>query len=512
MLQPVDIQPVFYSVCLFPYDSADHFRGPLTQLRRDLFETGKQARVSGKDITSGQVTRYKGSIDKKHIKWVRKNGRIILEEAFPVAGGSTLLCRNQEGQLIARILYQENEWCRSSYFRPGDERAMVILEPDLGQHAIIRYDLIPENGKYRQSLLVACRISPGTACQSAVNAEAGEPTVVACTSLGDFCYCSEEERDLRLALAQDLEKRSELNSISFFCAPSFPLQKSTGVHKNSIFADKVSDDSGNRKVPKNYIPAGQSTRYRVAIKRSGEQVRTDHERLTKPSSNTEESGEDGLSYNQAPAKQIKTSQENCFYFGRLSKNERTGMGRTEQSNGSTAYEGYYQHDRRNGWGVCYYRSGEPCYVGSWKENQRDGWGATFRDTDHALHVGSWHNGIPDPVSSLFDKDGNLRFAGRLENGQKEGFGISYRKEDGSLLVGKWKNDQLTGEGSEFDPEGNLLYVGMWKDGKRDGRGTEFDSQGNVLFVGEWRDNQYYDGIHYSRCLPEEDAVEEFKKI
>ena len=504
MLQPADIQPVFYSVCLFPYDPVDRFRGPLTQLRRDLLDTGKHSRVSGEDICSGQITRYKGSIDKKHIKWLRKSGHIVLEETFPVTGGSTLLCRNEEGQLISRVLYQENEWSRSSYFRPGDDRAIVILEPDLGQHAIIRYDLIPESGKYRQNLLVACRISPGTACQSAVNAEAGEPNVVACTNLGDFCYCSEEERDLRIALAKDLEERSALNSISFFCSPPSlshetpaPAQTRSRQIPTSTFIPKYNREAA---------ASGQPVRYRVAIKRAGEQVRTD-ERLTKSSSHSEEGGEDGPLSGQTAAKQINDPEGNCLYFGGLSRGQRTGMGRTEQQNGSTAYEGYYQHDRRNGWGVCYYRSGEPCYVGNWKEDRRDGWGATFRDSDHALHVGSWHDGIPDPVSSLFDKDGNLRFAGRIENGQKEGFGISYRTEDGSLLVGKWKNDQLTGEGSQFDPQGNLLYVGMWKDGKRDGRGTEFDAQGNVLFIGEWRDNQYYDGIHYSRCLPEKDSTD-----
>lgn len=520
-------QPVFYSICLSPYDGAEQFQGPLAQMRRRFFETGHSAHTAGEEAMGGRLSRYKGKIHGKRLKWCKKVDKITMEETLPVAGGSALLLRNSEGRLVSRVLYRENLWEKSTYFRPGDDRPMVILEPVLNQNQILRLDLLPETGQYRRQYLLPCPYAPGTAHQSAVNAQAGEPTLIASTSLGDFCYCSQEEQALRLRLEQEAGRLEDLSPFiseepaapmqpeeepaitekeeptpTEEPAPPAPVEEETApptAQEEPIPPDSYAADHEVYHVDVEPQPA--PTRYRVAVKRARGPVLADHERLSRSAQPPQEENAPPLEGKPAAKRIIISAEESCLYFGELLDGMRTGHGRTELENGTTAYEGDYENDLRDGWGVCYYRSGEPCYIGGWKENHRDGLGATFQEGEHALHVGLWKNGVPGKMGSLFDKDGNLRFAGRMENGMRQGAGVSYRAEDGSLFVGKWKDNKPTGEGTEFDSQGNLVYTGMWKDGKRHGRGTEFDAQGNVLFTGEWREDRYYEGVRYSRLIP-----------
>lgn len=501
MQQLPGTQPVYYSVCLFPFDTAERFHGPLAQLLRTFFQTEKNARTSGEDTVSGQLSRYRGSVHKKRLKWVRKIGRFTVEETLPVEEGTALLFRTPEGQVAARVLFQENRWIKTSYFRPGSLRPFVILQPAQDGNYMIRLDWDGDNNCFRRTDLLACPYEPGTALQSAINARAGEPKVLASTDQGDFCYCVREEQTLRLHLAECPEECGSLSVLPAFLVKKQESSAPTEKKNPSIcFVQDGPDGSyaSNRELFQIdvEIPA---TRYLVAVRHANGVIQADGKRIGR-----QKPQEPPVEKPQTPAKRIIVSAEECCaYFGKLIDGMRSGHGRTAQENGVTAYEGKYSHDRRDGWGVCYYRSGEPCYAGGWKDDRRDGLGATFREEDHALHVGVWQNGVPGKIGSLFDKNGNLRFAGRIENGQKEGLGISYRAKDGSLFVGKWKNNQPTGEGAEFDAQGNLVYTGMWKDGKRHGRGTEFDTQGNVVFTGEWREDRYYDGMYYSRLKPQD---------
>lgn len=152
--------------------------------------------------------------------------------------------------------------------------------------------------------------------------------------------------------------------------------------------------------------------------------------------------------NPGAVKQIVVSAgESYLYFGQLQDGQRTGRGRTQMQNGSTAYEGQYKEDRRDGFGVYYYKSGKLCYAGNWKQNMR------------------------------------------------EGAGVAFSSRDGSLFAGKWKDNVPTGLGAAFDPEGNLVYTGEWKDGKRHGHGTEY-KDGKILFTGEWEAGRPVKGFRH----------------
>ena len=118
-------------------------------------------------MAGGQLCRYRGGIHRKRLRWVCRGGGLVREEALPVSGGSALLLRDARGFLYCRVLYRENQWERSSYFRPGDSRPAVILEPVAGENRILRTDLCPETGKYRRQELLFYHDTPKSALELA---------------------------------------------------------------------------------------------------------------------------------------------------------------------------------------------------------------------------------------------------------------------------------------------------------------------------------------------------------
>ena len=68
----------------------------------------------------------------------------------------------------------------------------------------IFWSMIKRAANMRNRNCMLCPTSSGTAVQSMVNHELGEPDICAATSEGDFYYCSEAERNRRFNLAQSI--------------------------------------------------------------------------------------------------------------------------------------------------------------------------------------------------------------------------------------------------------------------------------------------------------------------
>ncbi|MBD9120696.1 MAG: hypothetical protein EGQ04_01155 [Ruminococcaceae bacterium] len=78
---------------------------------------------------------------------------------------------------------------------------------------------------------------------------------------------------------------------------------------------------------------------------------------------------------------INSGNEKYCYYGDINDDcMRDGYGRTEMSNGKTAYEGNYKNNKRNGFGSFYYKNGGLCYTGEWKDNKRNGFGVGVRSS------------------------------------------------------------------------------------------------------------------------------------
>ncbi len=137
---------------------------------------------------------------------------------------------------------------------------------------------------------------------------------------------------------------------------------------------------------------------------------------------------------------INSGGERYLYFGQLNANlEREGYGRTEMSNGRTAYEGNYKSNKRDGFGSFYYKDGGLCYVGEWKENRREGFGVGIRSSDGSYHAGNWSDNKPEGIGVRFDKYGKFSCATNYKDGREDGLCVQFN-DDGSISVFKWVND------------------------------------------------------------------------
>lgn len=137
---------------------------------------------------------------------------------------------------------------------------------------------------------------------------------------------------------------------------------------------------------------------------------------------------------------INSGNEKYCYYGDINDDcMRDGYGRTEMSNGKTAYEGNYKNNKRNGFGSFYYKNGGLCYTGEWKDNKRNGFGVGVRSSDGSFHAGTWSNNKPEGVGARFDKYGKLSYIANFKKGKESGLCVEYR-EDGGITIFKWVND------------------------------------------------------------------------
>lgn len=137
---------------------------------------------------------------------------------------------------------------------------------------------------------------------------------------------------------------------------------------------------------------------------------------------------------------INSGNKKYCYYGDINDDcMRDGYGRTEMSNGKTAYEGNYKNNKRNGFGSFYYKNGGLCYTGEWKDNKRNGFGVGVRSSDGSFHAGTWSNNKPEGVGARFDKYGKLSYIANFKNGKESGLCVEYR-EDGGITIFKWVND------------------------------------------------------------------------
>ncbi|HIW14277.1 MAG TPA: hypothetical protein H9691_02405 [Firmicutes bacterium] len=522
--------PFYYTVRLAPRDPAEMLHGALYDLRRAYYESGKRGRVSSHSAYNGFPCHTQGFLSRHNFKWQRRVGHQLREEAFRFEKGHALLIRNEQGALMGRIVYgPDQQWLRSAYVIPGQAEPQVILQPGPEPGTLLMLTRTG-SGSFQKKTLYPAPFAPGTLVQSRINAQYGEPDVTASTSQGDFCYTSREESEKRAQLLRQItsgtvpampkwqgespapasfhasmptnEKAYQDTSFLFDDEPAAPSQKEPVSEEKTIDEEKAAgtlppasaESEGKEETPSDPAPEpGDSVPEPRMAEGTNETPATPEEIVT-----PQESASPAVTTPPSRCRVTVSARDSYLYFGEMLEGLRHGRGRTQQSNGYTAYEGTYKNGQRDGWGAYYYRSGEPCYVGSFRENKRDGIGVTFQEKEHWIHVGSWQKDAPEGVSSLFDKKGNLLYAGMIENGKKQGAGAVLKGPDGRMFVGKWKDNEPTGEGSAFDREGNLLYTGSWKNGLREGEGTSFDKKGRVVFTGLWHNDRYDTGLHLRR--------------
>mgnify|MGYP000871424842 CR=1 FL=1 len=401
----------YYTVSLHPFTPEGNADSLLNTVRREFFEGRKAVKGNTRAVENGREVRTRYRLANGCFHWKKTCSGAILEEAFPVAGGGyRLLTHGAEGELTSVSVYDARQhWLKTIYYDGGPEHPTAVLE-----RAESGLELQTAEGN---TGLLPCLWKPGSAEQSFINAQTGEPGVTASTDAGEFCFCPAE----KCALRREAQKKSQDTpdclapgwpesaeaALDFHPIPNAPISacQSNRDRGEEAAQDPARDYAANHEIYSVETHAAHPAKYAVAAKGLSGPVRGGLKRR-------EEHREE-----QEPSKRIVISSgESYLYFGRLIDGMRQGQGRTQMSGGHTAYEGNYCDDQRDGFGVYYCKSGRLSYAGGWKKNLRDGLGVAF-------------------------------------------------SHDGFIFVGNWKAGVANGVGTEFDLSGNPVRTGLWRDGK-----------------------------------------------
>lgn len=486
--------PVFYTVCLSPFDSIRRLQDPLANARKEFFENGKKRiRVQCQDNDCGLKNRCRGTLCANSFQWQKKLEGKITEESSVHGKNHLLLIRSSTGRLISRITYSNQKWVRTAYFDISNEhQPIIVLQPAESEHGIIRLDYQKDSGKYRPSFLYPCPIEMQSARQSVINFHAGEPKLIASTSLGFFCYCSKAEQTMRAQLSKQVDG-GELSLIPSWNLPSINLTDEnekklpaspekpeppndlfrlfTPVMSNASAAGVLSETKNTKKehpLPASEPDKSEHSKNQLVPSAPQGSSPCDHTVSPKPSNpepypiNREVSAPGAPSQTPHPARYCVAAKK---------------------SRGPIRIDHDHIVIRENTNQIVV--SAEESYLdfGSLLKNLQD-----EQSSKSEITVTAFKDGRPSQKSVEPFSCENQLF--------KSGFGIACRSKNGTLFVGKWHNNEPSGEGSAFDLKGNLIYTGMWKNGLREGHGTEFDSNGRVVFTGEWQNDSYFNGLLY----------------
>ena len=505
-----------YGVCFTRRDSRELLEGELAQAREKFFSGGRKAlRVGKSQVVRDFAGKLRGKLSRRGFYWKKTAGKVALEEAFQQRGGYLLLTRDFRGIIISRVFLDKSLlWTKSEYYEPWDaQNPRVLFKPVDADDRIERFDWDAPRKRYRSTMLFPVPYLEGTARQSLVNAQLGEPELLVSTGEGLFCYCPQQEAQARKKALDDLKDGTVVMLPAWEVKEGAIAGEEPEVTFTSLEAYATIEAPAETPAAEGPVeaPASQTEEAAPEEAAPAPQAGEKAPEAAPAEPPLPEDPEDrailrAARQTAAPAETAPPAPS-ASYQGELRQGVPWGRGRTQRAGGLTEYEGQFKDGKREGFGAAYYKDGDLSYAGSWKEGKKEGLGVSFRDGDHALHVANWKEGKPQDVVALYDKEGNLRYGGRIEEGKKQGAGVSLCAQDGTVFVGQWKNGEPTGLGAAFDRDGCLLYNGGWKDGKRHGHGTEFDPSGAIVFDGQWKDGKYYNGILYQkleRQQPEEE--------
>lgn len=202
---------VFYSVIYRKYDSPSELHGKLYNARYAYLVEDAYGRRVIDDVCDGIETRWAYNISKKGLKWKKTKGGKVVQRSIPETTGYGVVTIGTDGSIISNTVFDDkHQWVHNYYYIDDDMlNPYIIIEPIEQENALnfLVYD--QDYRKYTKRKLYACPIEPGSAVQSIVNNELGEPEVCAATSQGDFCYCSRTERNRRLSLAKSVRMEED---------------------------------------------------------------------------------------------------------------------------------------------------------------------------------------------------------------------------------------------------------------------------------------------------------------
>lgn len=259
-----------YCVCFTERDGTDILSDEFAQMRKDFFENGqKPVKLNLKDdIISGFNAKLKGKLRTNKLLWKRTAGKMVTEESFPYNGGFAVIKRDYFGVVNGKIYFDKNHlWIKSEYFSTSNQStAQVIFKPTAALNSVERFDYVPQRQVYESTVLYPAPYMPGTAEQSIINANYGEPRLIVSIKDGLFCYCEKEEALNRKKALKDIKDgtivlmpawevkegrvQSEQNRAKAIKEPAAPSFESLNVPVKAAAAVKDSPSADTENIKK----------------------------------------------------------------------------------------------------------------------------------------------------------------------------------------------------------------------------------------------------------------------
>ena len=194
------------AVLLSPYDGAPRGKAVFCRLLRAWFSGTKRQSGREKAVEDGKEIVYSYRLTKRDLRWEKRCGSLMLEEAAPEEYGWSIVARNLAGEIVSKTrLNFEYEWLQTAYYQNGDTRRPALyLRPAPGGMELLRWN--DSGAVYEKVLLVPTQIPEG-GLASLVNADAGEPVLTAFTTGGQLGYCPREQAERRARALEEERDR-----------------------------------------------------------------------------------------------------------------------------------------------------------------------------------------------------------------------------------------------------------------------------------------------------------------
>lgn len=483
---------MYYTAYLLSADPIRFGSDILLKVRKAYFTSGKRQKNKIFLNVQGEALQCFYTMENRRpLKWKKvSEGRLCERTAQTGPSGYCVETLDYSGTVIKKMYFNlHHQWLRTEYFDGFHSQPEFTLMPwpNAKQVGLALYTAERETPSVLQSV-------PLPQEQALLDQLVQEVLPEACaqTAQGLAYFCTEQKYTLWVQMLDKLGEKEEKSA-----ARAQRTRKKAGAFYFDIQA--LADEQTTfdlTKAPYLSADGPAALQQDAALEKENKKTRAEKEKvlLQKQPAQTEEKRK--RKKPQAPAiagpdKVLPLSgKEKCFYYGALDENgARTGLGRTQTSQGKTLYDGTYKNDMRNGFGVYYFKTGRISYLGNWKDNKRDGFGIAFRPTDGSVHVGVFENDAPRGTAARFDKEGNLVYAGSWKDGVKTGAGITVAP-NGALQISAWKDGKQQNTGALLDMYGAVYYSGGLKNGKKEGKGTLFAADGALVYTGMFKNDAF----------------------
>lgn len=536
---------VFYSVIYRKYDSMSELHGKLYHVRYAYLEEDTYGRRVVDDICDGVDTRWVYHISKRGLKWKKVKGGKVVQRSVSEGKGYGVVTIGSDGSIVSNTVFDDqHQWIHNYYYMNDNLLTpYIMIEPAEHENALYFLEYDKTCGKYAKQKLYACPTASGTAVQSMVNHELGEPEICAATSEGDFYYCSEAERNRRFNLVQSI--RREEDSM---------VPKWEGLNMEGI-APEEPDFDPNLDVSKynfNFTPEqmGIDALYRMPNDFESRQEESDTVSLENVQADTDGNTpkpfadfETLLNSNLSDEELEELEKANLMALEeskkklQLAKCETTDLKHalpSGQPRHPAAYaanrELYHVEDDAKPFTdhseiikdavvsetdrVCQEPKSSMNTAQDSKLQEVTGAAASEDKTKQSRYTVAVQkaNGktlctqevlrhtistlessavkhMPESKRIVVSEEESYLYFGRLIDGLRQGRGRTEMENGFTAYDGYYRDDKRDGFGAYYYKSGQICYVGDWKENQRDGIGVSYTPHGENIHVGRWSEDK-----------------------